>query len=549
MAGRFDRRSLLGGGAALGAGLLLGATAGESGAGAVVTHGKGLNGISTARPRRGGSLVIGVASEEVGFNPTTARFDTTGFMYGRTVFDPLMIVTADGGVAPYLAESVTPNADYTVWTITLRPGLKFHDGTPCDGAALLANVDAQYKSLLTGVALQPLIAGYRQTGPLSVAVTLRHAWVTLPYTLAEQQICFVAAPSMLNAPNGGTAHPIGTGPFKFVEWVPNSHFTAVRNEDYWRHGMPHLDSVTFRPLPDAGARAEALQAGNVDMIHLTEPKEIMQFRQNRSYAYVDNSGKMVGSPNTNCAMLNTSVSPFNDHDARLALAKATNRLQYAKVIDLDINAPSTGIYQPGSPYYSKTTYPEYDPAGAKALVRRFEKRHGRPLAFSFNSVASPYTFRIAEYVQQTLQAVGMKVTINSVETNELIGDALAGTYQATEWSQFGGMSPDLNYVWFSTTTINEHGPSINMARNRDPRIERALLTGMESADRATRVRAFQSVNEYLAQDLPYIWTDRSTWALVSTPKVQNWNNPTTPAGKPALGNDQGTWWLGQIWIS
>jgi len=545
---RFDRRSLLGGGAAVGAGLLLGAGLGEGVAGAVRTNGPGRNGVSSARPRRGGSLTVGTDAEEQGFNPTSARFDAAGFLYGRTVFDPLMAVTADGGVAPYLAESLTPSADYSVWTITLRPHLVFHDGTPCDGAALLANVEAQYKSPLTGVALQPLIAGYDQTGPLSIKLTMKHPWVTFPYTLAEQQVCFTAAPSMLDAPNGGTDNPIGTGPFRFQEWLPNSHFTAVRNPHYWRPNMPYLDSITFRPLPDGGARAEALQSGTVDMIHLAEPQQILQFRGNRSYSYVDDSGKMVGSPNTNCAMLNTSVLPFSDHDARLAMAKATNRQQYAKVIDLDVNAPSTGIYQPGSPFYSTTTYPAYDPAGARALVKKFERTHGRPLAFNFNAVASPYTYRIAEYVQQQLQSVGMKVTINSIEQNQLINDALAGTFQATEWSQFGAMSPDLNYVWFSTTTVNDHGISINMARNSDPRIERALLSGMESGDQAVRVRAFKAVNEYLAQDLPYIWTDRSTWALVSTPKVQNWNNPTTPAGRPALGLDQGVFWLPEIWL-
>jgi peptide/nickel transport system substrate-binding protein len=546
---RFGRRSLLGAGAAVGAGFLLGAGLDAGVAGAVRTNGPGRNGISRARPRSGGALSIGVNAEEQGFNPTTARFDTTGFMYGRTVFDPLMMVTADGGVAPYLAESVTPNADYTTWTITVRPGVKFHDGTDCDGAALLANVDAQYKSLLTGVALRPLIASYSQSGPRSVSIEMKHAWVTFPYTLAEQQICFTAAPSMLDAPEGGTAQPVGTGPFRFEDWVPNSHFTAVRNPNYWRPDLPYLDSVTFRPLPDGAARAEALQSGTVDMIHLSEPQQIVEFRGNRSYAYVDNSGKMVGSPSTNCAMLNTSVFPFDDRDARLAMAKAVNRVQYAKVIDLDVNAPSTGIYQPGSPYYTKTSYPSYDPAGARALVKKVEQKNRRPFAFTFNAVAAPYTYRVAEYVQQQLQAVGMKVTVNSIEQNELINDALAGTFEATEWSQFGGMSPDLNYVWFSTTTVNDHGISINMARNSDPRIEKALLTGMESAEAATRVKAFQAVNEYLAQDLPYIWTDRATWALVSTPGVQNWNNPTTPAGKPALGNDQGVWWLTQTWLS
>src|SRR5271166_676026 len=168
MATRFDRRSLLAGGAALTAGLAVLGDATQSGA--VLTHGRGLNGISKGKPRRGGTVVIGCNAEEQGFNPTTGRFDNTGFLYARAVFDPLMITSATGQPLPYLAESVTPNAEYTVWTVTLRPGLKFHDGTPCDGAALLQNIDAYVKSPLTGIALAPIIASYAQTGPLSVAI-------------------------------------------------------------------------------------------------------------------------------------------------------------------------------------------------------------------------------------------------------------------------------------------------------------------------------------------------------------------------------------------
>ena len=104
------------------------------------TNGPGRNGISRANPKRGGSLVFGVDAEEQGFDPTQGRFDEVGVMYARTVFDPLTIVLANGDWAPYLAESVVPNASYTTWTITLRPNVVFHDGTPCNGAALVTNL-------------------------------------------------------------------------------------------------------------------------------------------------------------------------------------------------------------------------------------------------------------------------------------------------------------------------------------------------------------------------------------------------------------------------
>jgi len=98
----FDRRSFIAGGLALGAGAaIIGGLEGE--AGAVQTNGPGRNGVSTARPVRGGSLTMGIDTEETGFDPSTARWDEGGFLYGRTVFDPLAIVNAAGGVEPYLA--------------------------------------------------------------------------------------------------------------------------------------------------------------------------------------------------------------------------------------------------------------------------------------------------------------------------------------------------------------------------------------------------------------------------------------------------------------
>src|SRR5580692_1909759 len=168
----FDRRSFMAGGLALGAGAaMLGAL--EDGAGAAQTNGQGLNGISTARPVRGGSLTMGIDTEESGFNPSTARWDEGGFLYGRTVFDPLAIVNAAGGVEPYLAQSITSNEDFTSFTITLRPGIVFHDGTPLDANALHLNIEKQATSLLTGPAFATNISGASVTGPMSVTITMK----------------------------------------------------------------------------------------------------------------------------------------------------------------------------------------------------------------------------------------------------------------------------------------------------------------------------------------------------------------------------------------
>ena len=101
---------------------------------------------------KGGSLTFGIDTEESGFNPSTARWDEGGFLYGRTVFDPIAIVNAAGGVEPYLAESITSNEDFTTFTITLRPDIFFHDGTPLNADALHQNIEATASGVLTGPA-------------------------------------------------------------------------------------------------------------------------------------------------------------------------------------------------------------------------------------------------------------------------------------------------------------------------------------------------------------------------------------------------------------
>ncbi len=549
----FNRRTLLVGAAATAAGLAGASALGLGVAGAASTNGPGRNGISKAKPKKGGSLVFGVDAEESGFNPTTARFDEVGVMYARTVFDPLTIINAAGTWEPYLAQSVTPNADHTAWTITVRPNVVFHDGTPCNGAALLTNFEAQKASLLLGtLILVPILDSIAQTGPNAVTLTFKSPWVSFPLYLAGGiggQSAYMCAPSMLSAPNGGTSQPVGTGPFVFKQWAPNSHFTATANPHYWRPGLPYLDEITFKPIIDENARAEALKSGTIDIMITDTPQIITQFRGNKQYAYIDDSTHVVGEPDMNCVLLNLGAPPFNNASVRKAAAMAINRPQYAKEIDDNVLPISTGLFTPGSPYYSSTAYPSYNPTEAKKLVKPVEKSTGKPVSFTWGSTNAPAAERAQQYLQQAWEEVGFVVKNTIVEQDDLINNALAGKFEALEWRQFGAVDPDLNYIFWSSTTILSSSLSINMARNVDPQLQAALELGRQSTDPATRAKAYQTVNKRMAIDLPYLWTDRAVWSVESTLKVQNWNNPTTPTGAPAYGMIGGSIWPTQIWLS
>jgi len=556
MSDRIDRRSFLARGAATGAGIAVIGTSGgllaacSSGASSPTTSSgtsSHPNGVYTATPKKGGQLIFGTEAEEKGFSTTMGTFDTTGILYARTVFDPLAIIGADGTVQPYLAQSITPNTDSTVWTVTMRPNLVFHNGTPCDAAAVAANFEAHRASALTGPAVTT-ISKVTVTSPLVVTITMKTPWVPFDFYLAGGiggQVAFIAEPNWLNS--GSQTNPIGTGPFVFQTWNPGDHFTATKNPHYWRSGYPYLDSITYKPIPDSGQLLASLMSGSVDVIHSSTAEVTASLRTDSSLGYVDDSAHVAGEPDMNCLILNLSKPPFDNLKVRQAAAMAISSAQYAHVIDKGISPTSNGPFVSGSPYFAPTGYPEPNPTKAKQLVQEVQQSTGRPVVVTITHVPDSSTTKIAEYLQQQLQTVGMQVTLSPIQQAQEITTALLGTFEAIVWRQFGAVDPDLNYIFWSPTQIG--GFSINMAHNTDPNMQTALIKGRQSAAQADRTAAYQEVGRRMGSDIPYIWTDRTVWTVGAQAKVQNFNNPTTPAGGKAFGMITGAIWPTQIWLS
>ncbi len=558
MTDRIDRRSFLVRGAATGAGLaaigtsggLLAACSSGSSSGSPTSSGTTHpDGISTATPKPGGTLVFGVDAEEKGFSPTMGTFDEVGILYARTVFDPLMILGADSLPHPYLAQSVTPNADYTVWTITMQPNLVFHNGAPCNAAAVVANFEAQKASALTGPALTP-VETISATGPLTVTITMNSPWVPFDYYLTGGiggQFAYIAEPTWLNS--GSQTNPIGTGPFVFSEWIPNDHFTATKNPHYWRPNLPYLDSITYKPIPDPNQLLSTLQSGGVDIIHNDTANVTVTLRNSPSLAYIDDLNKVAGEPDMGCMLLNLSKPPFDNLKVRQAAAYATSSPEYVAVIDQGVNPTSNGPFTSTSPYYvADNGYPVYDASKAKQLVQQVQQETGKPVVVTINHTPDPAATRDAEFYQQQLQTAGMTVTLSPVQQADIINTALLGTFEAQVWRQFGAVDPDLNYIFWSPTNINSVY-SINMARNTDPNMQAALIKGRQSSAQADRTAAYQQLSRLMGADIPYVWADRTVWAIGAQPKVENFNNPTTPAGAPAFSFIGGAIWPTQIWLN
>ncbi|OWY60104.1 hypothetical protein B7486_70990, partial [cyanobacterium TDX16] len=186
------RRSLAAGSAVL----LLAAAAAACGQGGTGGGGSG----GTAAPEPGGTLVFGIEAETQAWNPTTSRFAISGHTVASSIYDPLMTIDEDGTAQPFLAESVTPNLDFTEWRIRLQDGIRFHDGTPLTASAVKADLDAHRSSALTGAVLDN-VADVQAEDELNVVVTMEEPWASFPYMLAAN-IGYVFAPSMLDDVDG-----------------------------------------------------------------------------------------------------------------------------------------------------------------------------------------------------------------------------------------------------------------------------------------------------------------------------------------------------------
>ncbi|MBJ7452044.1 MAG: hypothetical protein JHC71_08175, partial [Blastococcus sp.] len=216
-------------------------------------------------PVEGGEITVGLEAETNSWTPGEGSFADSGTSVAFALYDPLMKRTAEGEIKPFLAESMEPNADFTTWTLTLRPDIQFHDGTPLNAEALKSNFD-DYLIAPTSNVRNTLVdvTALNVVDELSVEYVLKETNAAFPDVLTGSPGWpFSPTAAAANGPDAG-ANPVGTGPFTFVSWQRDSNLVLEKNEDYWQEGLPYLDKITFRPIPDEDTRLSSLQSGDID---------------------------------------------------------------------------------------------------------------------------------------------------------------------------------------------------------------------------------------------------------------------------------------------
>lgn len=503
-------------------------------------------------PTPGGTVVYGIEAETDGFDPTANRWAISGHMVAQAVFDPLAALDADGTPQPYLAESFSPNDDFTEWTITLRPGVTFHDGQALTAETAAATLQAHRDSPLTGSALAP-VADINVIDDLTLVVTTDKPWVVLPAALTSQ-VGYVVSPVMLDPATAEAASrsPVGTGPFALAEWIPNQRWVGEKYEDYWREGLPYLDQVEFRPIPQARSRANAFATGELQMMHTTSPDLISELRADAAAGelqLVEDRGEGEES----FVLLNLDAEPLNDIRVRQALAFATDTETFNEVINAGVSEIARGPFTPTSPWVVETDYPEYDPDRARELVEEFEADPSTPaeISFTLTTTPTPETRQATEVLQQQWAEVGINVDITTVEQAAFISTAVSGDFQANLWRQLGAPDPDSDYVWWHSGGAD--GNILNFPNLVDDQIDDALDRGRQSPDPADRQQAYADFQQRLNEVIPYVWLNHTMWVVAAENNVRGIGNGVLPDGSEAyplggVGTFGGVHRLTQTWI-
>jgi len=511
-----------------------------------------------ATPVRGGNLTYGIeADTSGGFCLYKAQLAIGGIMIARAIYDTLTMPGADGKIHPYLAKSVVGTQNNTVWTITLRSGIKFHDGTPLDAQTVKDNLDHYRKDNLLFVFVFADIKSVDVVNNLTVKVTTTVPWQAFPWFLWSSSRLGIMAEAQMKSPDCNTKL-IGTGPFEYVSWTFGNKFVAKRNPNYWYHDpktgaqLPYLDGITFVPQEDGSKRTTSLEAGDFQMIHTSDALETVKIRKDiaagtlkdtESEQFPELGYLMLNVTTCTAAVANCSQSPFNHLSARQAVAYAVDRDTYNKLRNGGIETNATGPFGPGvDGHLDNTDLPTFDPAKAKAAAAQYKQETGKDLTFTLSHTADPSTTQDAVLVQQMVeQNAGIKVQLSSVpDQSTLINIAIGRKYDATLWRNQPGADDDTQYVWWHCGNSPPLGTDpngdaacdnpVNFGGFNDPIINTDLDKARSSNDPAERTKLYEDINREFAKELWNLWAQYTLWTVAYKPDVHGILGPNLPDG-------------------
>ena len=507
-------------------------------------------------PQYGGRVVYGLEAETTnGWCLQEGQLAIAGIQVARSIYDTLTVPDGDGNFVPFLAETISSNPAFTEWTIKLRSGVTFHDGSPLTAEVVKNNLDAyrgQYPartSLLFIFVLQN-IAATEVVDPLTVKVTTTTPWSSFPSFLYSSGRLGITGQAQLDDAETCSSNLIGTGPFELVEWRVNDRMLLERNEDYWRtdaegNQLPYLDELEFRPVIEQQQRINGLRSGELDAFHTSTALTIDEMRALDEAEQV-NLAESADNAEVAFLMPNSTTPPFDNQIARAAIANALLIELATEIQSKGIPQVANGPFAPGSlGYVEDTGMPRGDLATAKDLVAQYEAETGLPFEFQITSTPDPDTLASAQLAAQMFKDAGMDVSVTTLEQSSLISAAISKEFQLMTFRNYPGLDPDNNYVWWYGA-----GNPVNFPGFDDPDVNRLLDAGRATPDRAQRQEIYGELNRLLAERNYLLWSTWVRWAVPMQPDVHGVVGARPGGDSPdytglALGHDTAYLWKEQ----
>ena len=499
-----------------------------------------------------GTLRIGMTASDIPL--TTGQTDNGGegqrFM-GYTVYDALInwdlsSATKPSVLVPGLAVSwgLDPaDASKTKWIFKLRPDVKFHDGSEFTAESVVWNFDKLLKTdspqfdqrqSAQGKSRIPAIASYRAIDKLTLEITTKTPDATLPF-----QVAWILMSSQANWEKLGKSWeavaktPSGTGPWKLAAFVPRERAELVPNTEYWDHArVPKLDKLVLVPVPEANTRVAALRSGQLDWIEAPAPDAVKTITA-AGFKIITNAYPH----NWTWHLSRAEGSPWNDIRVRKAANLAIDR-QGMKELLGGLMIPAEGFFPPGHPWFGHPTFkPDYNVTEARRLMKEAGYTPEKPLetkvliAPSGSGQMQPLPMN--ELIQQNLADVGIKVTFEVVEWNQLINIWRAG---AKDPSARGATA--MNYSYFIQdpfTGLIRHlqcnlAPpgGTNWGYYCDPEMDALFDKVRNTFDPEAQTAILQKIHEKYVDEALFLMVTHDVNARAMSPKVkgfvqaQNW---------------------------
>jgi peptide/nickel transport system substrate-binding protein len=465
------------------------------------------------QPVAGGDVTVLVFNEIASSDPVTAA-GAAGADGQRmfALYGALITYQAEEhGTRPLLATSFEPDPTFTTWTLTLRDGLVFSDGTPFDADAVRVNweraKDPANRSQAIGVASS--IASMQATSPTTLKVTLAAPNAHFGNSVARTALNYIASPQAITGGQLAT-DPVGAGPFLLDNWERDYAMDLVPNPDRKGSDGPYVDHLQFRVVGDEGQRVDTFNTGGADVFFTPAPESVERAKDDRGGEYA-----FVGVSGGGTIVFNTTRPPFDDVRVRRAVAMAVDAAALTDTVRPGAIVATNPVLD-GTPWYTADAdYPAYDVDEAQRLFDEYRADTGSDLHFTLGSFQQTENVAVAEFVQAALrQFDGVTVDVDVADAPTATMRVLQRDYQAHLWG-FPVLDPDPGLY-----NALHSGLVTNVTGYSNPEVDSLLDEARVTADNDARAKLYQQVLVHYTEDMPYWHTLHPTFGYFHADNVK-----------------------------